>query len=116
MNLLPIKSIWLLQLPAILQMGNAIFLTFVAIFNFIPYIYIVWVIIVFEGLCGGAIYVNTFYLISQHFTGAEKEFCMGATSQAYGIGITLAGVSGIFYTPFLEDQKKVYSSLPPKCN
>ncbi len=33
--------------------------------RYIPSIVIVFVIILFEGLLGGAAYVNTFYLISQ---------------------------------------------------
>lgn len=105
-NVLPIKSVFILQLPAILQVGNAILLSFVGIFDFIPWIYIVFVIIFIEGLCGGSIYVNTFYLISQDFTGAAKEFCLGATSQAYGVGITLAAVVGIFYTPLLKNMRE----------
>lgn len=99
-NFVPIRSVWLLQMPAIIQIINAAFLSFVAIFDFVPVIYIVFAIILLEGLCGGAIYVNTFYLISKNFTGADKEFCLGATSQSYGIGIvhllTLIGV--IVYT------------------
>ena len=91
-------------------MLNALLLTLVAIYDFIPYIYIVFAIIFFEGLCGGSIYVNVFYLISQHFHGAEKEFCLGATSQAYGIGITLSGICGIFYTPFLKDMRKEHKA------
>jgi len=106
-NFLPIKSIYLLQLPAIFQMINAIFLSFVAVYNFIPTIYVIFGFIFWEGLLGGSIYVNTFYLMSQKFQGEEKEFCLGATTQAYGLSITLAAVVGIFYTPFLSTHRRV---------
>jgi battenin len=67
----------LLQLPAIFQAINAAFLSFVAVYDFIPSIYVIFAIIFWEGLLGGSIYVNTFYLMSQKFRGEEKEFCLG---------------------------------------
>jgi len=101
-NLVSIKNIYLLQLPAVFQVLNAIILSVTAAVDFIPSIYIIFGIILFEGLMGGAIYVNTFYLISQKFSGKEKEFCLGSTSMSYGLSITLCAVCGIFYTPFLQ--------------
>ena len=53
------------------QVINAILLSIDAAFNFIPNIYITFVIVIWEGLMGGSIYVNTFYLISQKFTGNQ---------------------------------------------
>jgi len=100
-NLTPIKNVYLLQLPAVFQTINAIILSIDGAVNFIPSIYITFVIILWEGLMGGSIYVNTFYLISQRFTGKEKEFCLGATSMSYGLSITICAIVGIFYTPFL---------------
>jgi len=100
-NLVPIKNIYLLQLPAVFQALNALILSLDAALNFIPTIWVVYIIILWEGLMGGSIYVNTFYLISQKFTGKEKEFCLGATSMSYGLSITLCAIVGIFYTPFL---------------
>jgi len=100
-NLVPIKNIYLLQLPAIFQALNALVLSVDAAMNLIPSIYIIFVIILWEGLMGGSIYVNTFYLISSKFTGKEKEFCLGATSMSYGLSITICAIVGIFYTPFL---------------
>jgi len=101
-NLVPIKTVYLLQLPAVFQILNALILSIDAATTFIPSIFIVFAIILFEGLMGGAIYVNTFYLISQKFSGKEKEFCLGATSMSYGLSITICAVCGIFYTPFLQ--------------
>jgi len=100
-NLVPIKNVYLLQLPAVFQALNATILSFDAALNFIPNIYVIFGIIFFEGLMGGSIYVNTFYLISQRFKGKDKEFCLGSTSMSYSLSITICAICGIFYTPFL---------------
>jgi len=101
-NLLPIKNVYLLQLPAVFQIINALLLSIDAALNFIPTIWVIFAVILWEGLMGGSIYVNTFYLISQRFTGKDKEFCLGATSMSYGLSITICAIVGIFYTPFLS--------------
>jgi battenin len=108
-NLLPIKNIWLLQLPAVFQVINAIILGLDAVYAFIPSIYITFGIILWEGIMGGSIYVNTFYLMSQKFEGLEKEFCLGATSMSYGLSITLSAITGIFYNRALMDWRKLHS-------
>eukprot|EP01119_Soliformovum_irregulare_P015001 TRINITY_DN4173_c0_g1_i1.p1 TRINITY_DN4173_c0_g1~~TRINITY_DN4173_c0_g1_i1.p1 ORF type:complete len:416 (+),score=75.44 TRINITY_DN4173_c0_g1_i1:38-1285(+) len=97
-NFVPLRNIWV---PAVLQLVNAAFLSFVAVYDFIPSIYIVFVIVVWEGLLGGAIYVNAFYLISQKFFGAEKEYSMGAVSMSYASSITAAAGVGILWEPML---------------
>src|SRR5690606_10753847 len=104
-HLVPLKTLFLLQLPAIFQMINATFLSLEGIFAFVPVIWVTFAIILWEGLLGGSIYVNVFYLMSQNFTGKEKEFCLGSTSMSYGLSITLAAVVGIFYTPFLSQMR-----------
>jgi len=106
-NLFPIRSIFLLQLPAILQIFNATFLSLVAVYNFIPSIYVVFAIIFWEGLLGGCIYVNTFFLLSQKFEGVEKEFCMGATSQAYGASISIAALLATPYQNILANHRRI---------
>eukprot|EP01114_Cavostelium_apophysatum_P016369 TRINITY_DN4635_c0_g1_i1.p1 TRINITY_DN4635_c0_g1~~TRINITY_DN4635_c0_g1_i1.p1 ORF type:complete len:455 (+),score=91.68 TRINITY_DN4635_c0_g1_i1:102-1367(+) len=110
-NLFPIKYIFLLQLPAVFQLINVLLLSFTAVYGWIESIYVIFVIIFWEGLLGGSIYVNTFYLMSQRFEGAEKEFCLGGTSQAYGFSITMAAVIGIFYGPFLLKQQAKHTRI-----
>lgn len=102
-NIFPLKRLYF---PSFLQIVNAIFLSFVAVFDFVPTIWIIFAIIFWEGLLGGAIYVNAFYLISQHFDGIEKEFCMGAASMSYAGSITLAALSGIVWEPLLLNWRK----------
>jgi battenin len=100
-NLFPVKRLYL---PASFQLMNAVLLSTVAVYNWVPSIWIIAVIILWEGLLGGAIYVNTFYLMSERFFGAEKEFCLGATSMSYSLSITIAAIIGIWYGPQLKDQ------------
>jgi len=110
-NLFPIRKIWI---PAALQIANAAFLSTVAIYDYLPSIYIVFAIILFEGLLGGSIYVNAFYLISQRFEYKEKEFALGATSMSYSFSIMIAAVFGIFYQGALTQWRCTHSG--PFCS
>ena len=49
-------------------------------------------LVLWEGLLGGAAYVNTFYRISTEVAREEKEFSLGIVSLADSAGITLAGL------------------------
>eukprot|EP00020_Sapocribrum_chincoteaguense_P003308 CAMPEP_0170749030 /NCGR_PEP_ID=MMETSP0437-20130122/10180_1 /TAXON_ID=0 /ORGANISM="Sexangularia sp." /LENGTH=457 /DNA_ID=CAMNT_0011087931 /DNA_START=45 /DNA_END=1416 /DNA_ORIENTATION=+ len=112
-NLLPIPNVWWLQVPSLLQAVNCVVLSFAAVHNFLPGIVAALAIIVFEGLMGGAVYVNTFMLIrspSSRLHGKAKEFALGATSQSYGFAITLAGLIGLYWTPFLSRHSDIASS------
>lgn len=73
------------------QFINVIILLFEAIFYYIPNIWIVFVLVLWEGLIGGATYVNTFYRISTEIPKADLEVSMGIASMADSIGIALAG-------------------------
>ena len=48
-----------------LQMLNVVLLLLQIFFKFIPSIWIIFAIILYEGLLGGAAYVNTFYMITE---------------------------------------------------
>ncbi len=97
-NFVPLRQVWP---PATLQMVNAVFLATVAVWNFVPSVWIVFLIIFWEGLLGGSVYVNSFYLISSEFEEKFLEFCMGATSMGYALGITFSALAGYFLQPFL---------------
>lgn len=88
-NLLHVKNIWLM---GVLQLVNVVFFTGEAIFAFVPSIWIIFVLTLWEGLLGGAAYVNTFYKISQDVPEEKKQFSMSVTSLSDTIGITLAGI------------------------
>lgn len=57
----------------------------------------------FEGLCGGSIYVNCYFLASERFSGRAKEFALGALAQSYGFAITAAGFVGLWYEGFVKE-------------
>ncbi|KAM7213928.1 Batten's disease protein Cln3 [Rhypophila decipiens] len=81
--------------PSLLQVGNLVLLTLHALFNFIPSVYIVFVVIFWEGLLGGAVYVNTFAEIMENVPLEEREFSLGATSVSDSGGICIAGLLGM---------------------
>lgn len=88
-NCFHIKNIWLM---ALLQLVNVFIYTFEAIYAYIPSIWIVFVLTLWEGLLGGGAYVNTFYKIAKDVPEDRKQFSMSVTSLSDTIGITLAGV------------------------
>ncbi|KAH7148361.1 batten's disease protein Cln3 [Dactylonectria macrodidyma] len=84
-----------LYLPSLLQVGNLVLLTLHAIIFFIPSVYIIFIIIFWEGLLGGAVYVNCFAEIMENVPVEEREFSLGATSVSDSGGICIAGFIGI---------------------
>ncbi|XP_030066023.1 battenin isoform X2 [Microcaecilia unicolor] len=89
---LSIKKIWML---ALLQCVNMFFLLFAVYYLFIPSMYIIMTLIVYEGLLGGAAYVNTFNNISQESKEEHREFAMSAACVADTLGISLSGAVAI---------------------
>ncbi|RWS17715.1 hypothetical protein B4U79_13995 [Dinothrombium tinctorium] len=57
--------------------------------------YIVFGILLYEGLFGGAAYVNIFYRISVESAPRHKEFSMSVTTLVDSTGIMLAGFTSI---------------------
>ena len=110
-NLWRLKTVVQLQMPAVLQCVNALVLSTALVYNYLPSFYIIAAIAVWEGLLGGMIYVNVFYMVSERFSGRTKEFMLGATSQAYGASITMAAVAGIFLQPWLQDREYAQSCI-----
>ncbi|KAH9886380.1 BTN1 protein [Xylariomycetidae sp. FL2044] len=84
-----------LYLPSFLQIGNLLLLTLHSLFDFIPTVYLVFLIIFWEGLLGGAVYVNTFAEIMENVPASEREFSLGATSVSDSAGICIAGFVGM---------------------
>lgn len=84
-----IRKLWAL---ALLQVVNATLLLLAVRFLFLPSAWLVFVIILYEGLLGGAAYVNTFYFISKETGDRQREFAMAAASVGDSVGIALAGL------------------------
>ncbi|XP_014467524.1 PREDICTED: battenin [Dinoponera quadriceps] len=87
-NLISLNKIWIMSL---LQFVNVIILLFETLYYYIPNIWIVFAIVLWEGLLGGGAYVNTFYRMSTEIPKADREASMGIATMADSIGITLAG-------------------------
>lgn len=91
----PFVRIRQLYVPSVLQVGNLTLLTLQALFDFIPSVYLVFLVVFWEGLLGGAVYVNTFAEIIENVPTAEREFSLSATSVADSAGICVAGFIGM---------------------
>lgn len=72
-NVYRLKSVWALQVPAILQVTNAVFLSLAAVYHWLPSFWLVVLVALWEGIMGGSIYVNCFYLVSEKFSGRARE-------------------------------------------
>lgn len=90
-----------LYLPSILQIVNLILLTLQALYDWIPSVWLVFGVVFWEGLLGGAVYVNTFAEIMESVPEQEREFSLGATSVSDSGGICVAGFAGMVLEVFL---------------
>ena len=66
-----------------------------ALFDFVPNVYVVFLIVFWEGLLGGLVYVNTFAEIAERVPKEDREFSLGATTVSDSGGICLAGLLGM---------------------
>jgi len=92
LNFIKIKS---LKMLAVLQSINFLVALIQSIYWTIPSIWIVFIFIFWEGLLGGAAYVNTFYRISTEVDERHKEFSLGISSLADSASIGFAGLASI---------------------
>ncbi|UJR14649.1 hypothetical protein I4U23_001642 [Adineta vaga] len=88
-----IHHLWLLPIIQFINMG--FFFACVYRTAFIPSIWLVFGLVVFEGLIGGGAYVNTFFKISEEIPEKDREFSMGVASVGDSFGITFAGLLSI---------------------
>ncbi|RMZ71056.1 btn1 [Pyrenophora seminiperda CCB06] len=91
----PFIRIHHLYIPSFLQVANLVLLALHAMFDFIPSYYIVCIIIFWEGLLGGLVYVSTFAEITDNIPKEDREFSLGATSVSDSAGICIAGFLGM---------------------
>ncbi|RMZ89257.1 hypothetical protein DV736_g3516, partial [Chaetothyriales sp. CBS 134916] len=101
-----------LYLPSLLQIGNLVLLTAQALFNFVPSVYIVFVVIFWEGLLGGLVYVNTFAEISDTVPSQAREFSLSATSVSDSGGICIAGFISMAFELWLFAPPPPLALLP----
>ncbi|XP_040829034.1 battenin isoform X2 [Ochotona curzoniae] len=84
-----IRFTWAL---AMLQCLNMAMLLADIWLGFLPSIYLVFLIILYEGLLGGAAYVNTFHNIALETSDKHREFAMAAACISDTLGISLSGL------------------------
>ncbi|XP_034933952.1 battenin [Chelonus insularis] len=82
------KRVWLM---AVLQFLNIILFATEAIFFYMPSIWIVFGLTLWEGLLGGAAYVNTFINMAETIPAEDLKDSLGIATMADSLGITLAG-------------------------
>ena len=75
----------------LLQFVNLALLLCNVFLRFIPSIWIVLAIILWEGLLGGAAYVNTFFRMTNEIAAEHKEYSIGVATLGDSIGIAIAG-------------------------
>jgi battenin len=80
-----------LYTPSILQLVNLFLLTLHALCDFLPSVWVIFVIIFWEGLLGGLVYANAFAEISDNVPTPDREFSLGATAVSDSAGICMAG-------------------------
>ncbi|XP_028914618.1 battenin isoform X1 [Ornithorhynchus anatinus] len=93
-----VRYIWAL---AVLQCLNMGFLLLAVWFGFLPNIYLVFLLILYEGLLGGAAYVNTFHHIALESQDEHREFAMATACIADTLGISLSGALALPLHDFL---------------
>jgi len=93
-----IPRIWI---PSILQVLTLILLLTEALYGYFPTVFIVFLIIFWEGLLGGSAYVNCYFQVNTEIKPEYREFSMAAVGLADGLGISLAGVTALFLEPAL---------------
>ena len=91
----PFVRIRRLYPPSIFQLVNLVILTAQALFGFLPNVWFIFVIIAWEGLLGGGVYVNTYAQILDTVDDQEREFSLSATAFSDSFGILLASLVSI---------------------
>ena len=91
-----------IYLPSIIQFCILCFLILQSLFVIIPSIYPLFIIIFFEGILGGLVYVNAFQEVRERESeNEEREFAMGAVGMADSGGVTVAGFVSLGLEPTL---------------
>lgn len=100
----PVRNGWWF---AILQILMLVILSCEVVFNYIGTIYVIFILILIEGLLGGAAYVNTYCNISENVDRKNLEFSMAVTGIADSSGIGLAALTSLAFEPYLCQRNAV---------
>lgn len=103
-----------LYLPAVLQWANLVFCVLQSLYVILPNIYLVMLVIFYEGLLGGLGYVNTYLLVSETVPLADREFAMGSVGISDSSGIAIAALVSMWLEKALCRYQ--VSTARPWCN
>ena len=90
-----------MYLMGILQFVNLAFCILQSMYMLIPNIWVVFLLILYEGLLGGAAYVNTFMKVSDEVGNEDREFALGCVGVSDSFGIVLAAIISLWLEPKL---------------
>lgn len=103
-----------IMVPSVLQFFNLAICIAQAMRPVIPNVWLMFLLIFYEGLLGGAAYVNTFMLVSEQ--SVDREFALGSVGMSDSGGIVLAGLVSLWLEPKLCHLQVVdgrdYCTLP----
>lgn len=97
-TLIRIKYLYLL---GFLQFVNLVICILQSLYIVLPNIWIVFILIFYEGLLGGGAYVNTFIRVSEDVELSEREFALGWVGISDSFGIVLSAVISLWVEPTL---------------
>lgn len=92
----PFYRVRRLYYPAVLQALNLVVCILQSMYMVFPSIYMMFLIVFYEGLLGGSSYVNTFMLITEEVSLQEREFALGTVSISDSLGVGLASLFGMW--------------------
>lgn len=98
---LPFVRVNSLYTPTLLQGLNLTALIFQAMYGYLPSVYWIFLVVFWEGLLGGLVYVSTFRRIAEDIPEPDREFSLGATTVSDSAGICIAGLIGLALEPWL---------------
>uniref|UniRef100_A0A060T0D8 Protein BTN n=1 Tax=Blastobotrys adeninivorans TaxID=409370 RepID=A0A060T0D8_BLAAD len=82
--------------PSILQAVNTFICILQSLFVIIPNIYILFLLMFYEGLLGGLAYVNTYLLVTETVPLHEREFALGAVGMSDSAGVVMSGIISLW--------------------
>ncbi|KAI8057993.1 batten's disease protein Cln3 [Syncephalis plumigaleata] len=92
-SIVTIKRLWIPSLWQVILLGV---LLVESLYAWIPTIWLLFVMILGEGLLGGATYVNCYYQITKTVPAIYREFSLGAVGAADSLGIASAGLISLW--------------------
>ncbi|CDO57392.1 similar to Saccharomyces cerevisiae YJL059W YHC3 Vacuolar membrane protein involved in the ATP-dependent transport of arginine into the vacuole and possibly in balancing ion homeostasis [Geotrichum candidum] len=93
-------------IPSLLQALNLVVVIYQSLYMVIPNVYLVMLLVFYEGLLGGASYVNTFLLVSETVPLQDREFAMGSVGISDSAGVVCAGLISMWLEKYLCGYQK----------